>query len=457
MHPTTARSGESSQVAIVQDESTSALHNARTWSKPCPNGEIVSQPPDSADSVVPPRRRLRWLWYLLAIAGVVTLGATVLLAVLLGRLHNALPRPTGSMACGRTTFYWTDESRPESSANTAARRELRVDLWYPAETNQGTLAPYCEDFAQLRTSLGAERYVLGRVATHTLSDPAVKQDPPDRFPVGVFSPGNAMNAGWYTSLIEELVSHGYVVAAIDHPAESAAIAYPGGRVVVVKEPEQPFDPAKFEQSYRERVDGRAADMSFVLGRLAMLDRGELEDSRFVNRLDLESVGALGHSIGGVGAAKAAQLDPRFKAVVNLDGHFAGKPFIPNSDGGGPPSRFLELCDREVPPADDDLARWKTTRADYEAARQRVNESLRTESGTYRVSLAGANHQAFSDNSLWLPTGRDAHLRQTKVVRNFTRAYFDLTLADSPEMWRSLLESPPEGVSVEHFTSEAVTR
>ncbi len=361
------------------------------------------------------------------------------------------------MACGRTTFYWTDESRPESSSNTAARRELRVDLWYPAETNQGAAAPYCADFAQLRTSLGAERYVLGRVATHTFTDPAVKEEPPERFPVIVFSPGNAMNAGWYTSLIEELVSHGYLVAAIDHPLESAAIAYPDGRVLVVKEPEQPFDPAKFEQSYRERVDGRAADMSFVLDHLAVLDRGELEDLRFVNRLDLQRVGALGHSIGGVGAAKAAQLDPRFKAAVNLDGHFASKPFIPNSEGGGPPQRLLELCDAEPAPSDEELARRGTTRESYNEARQRVNDSLRTESGTYRVSLAGANHQAFSDNSLWLPTGRDAHLRQTKVVRDFTRGFFDLTLADAPETWRSLLESHPEGVSVEQFTSESATR
>lgn len=417
----------------------------------------MPQPSDSADFVPPTRRRLRWLWYLLAIAGVVTLGATVLLAVLLGRLRDALPRPTGSMACGRTTFYWTDESRPESRANTAARRELRVDLWYPAETNQGTLAPYCDDFAQLRTSLGAERYVLDRVVTHTLSDPAVKQEPPERFPVVVFSPGNAMNAGWYTSLIEELVSHGYVVAAIDHPLESAAIAYPDGRVVVVKEPEQPFDPAKFEASYRERVDGRAADMSLVLDRLAMLDRGELKESRFVDRLDLKRVGSLGHSIGGVGAAKAAQLDPRFKAAVNLDGHFASKPFIPNSDDNGPPQRFLELCDQEAPPSEEDLVRWGTTREAYNEARQRVNESLRTESGTYRVSLAGANHQAFSDNSLWLPTGRDSHLRQTQVVRDFNRGFFDMTLADSPELWRQLQESRPEGITIERFATDTPTR
>jgi hypothetical protein len=172
---------------------------------------------------------------------------------------------------------------------------------------------------------------------------------------------------------------------------------------------------------------------------------------------LRRAGALGHSIGGVGAAKAAQLDSRFKAAVNLDGHFAGKPFIPNSDGSGPPQRFLELCDVEAAPSDEQLARWGTTRESHNEARQRVNESLRTESGTYRVSLAGANHQAFSDNSLWLPSERDTHLRQTKFVRDFTRGFFDLTLADSPELWRRLQESSPEGVTIERFTNDSATR
>jgi dienelactone hydrolase len=47
-------------------------------------------------------------------------------------------------------------------------------------------------------------------------------------------------------------------------------------------------------------------------------RGSRAD-RFYRRLDLESVGALGWSLGGVLALQASRDEPRIKAAVNLDG------------------------------------------------------------------------------------------------------------------------------------------
>ena len=49
-----------------------------------------------------------------------------------------MPQPTGSYAVGRTIYEWSDSSRAERySDDPAAKRELQVWVWYPAEPASG--------------------------------------------------------------------------------------------------------------------------------------------------------------------------------------------------------------------------------------------------------------------------------------------------------------------------------
>jgi pimeloyl-ACP methyl ester carboxylesterase len=65
----------------------------------------------------------------------------------------------------------------------------------------------------------------------------------------------------------------------------------------------------------------AADNRFVLDRLAALDRDS--GSRFFRRLDLGTVGAFGHSMGGAAAMQFCKHDTRCRASVNIDGALWG--------------------------------------------------------------------------------------------------------------------------------------
>jgi hypothetical protein len=54
----------------------------------------------------------------------------------------------------------------------------------------------------------------------------------DPYPVVLYSPGGSSDAALGTGLVEDLVSHGYVVVAMDDTNESPEVEFPGGRLVV---------------------------------------------------------------------------------------------------------------------------------------------------------------------------------------------------------------------------------
>src|SRR5262249_10364709 len=149
----------------------------------------------------------------------------------------------------------------------------------------------------------------------------------------------------YTSLGEDLASHGYLIVAIDHPYDDLAVRVADGRVI--KQVEPPHEGAARLRFQRERVRVRAQDMQFVLDQLTQLNAGTI-DSPFRERLDLQHVGAFGHSVGGMTAGEACMKDTRFVAGANMDGAVRMMPLSPDDGGYGPKQPFLFLQKRLVP-------------------------------------------------------------------------------------------------------------
>jgi hypothetical protein len=76
-----------------------------------------------------------------------TLCLTALLAFLIGFCTSntaaqnvdqniKLPNPTDPYGVGRVSYDWIDEHRSDPS-NNSAKREIMVDIWYPADVSQG--------------------------------------------------------------------------------------------------------------------------------------------------------------------------------------------------------------------------------------------------------------------------------------------------------------------------------
>src|ERR1700761_5551771 len=145
----------------------------------------------------------------------------------------SLPEPTGPYPVGVTSLWLTDASRPDPWAAGGNTRELMVSLWYTAVRSDGPRARYmtpAESELQLasRGITGVPPEALSTTRTNAVSDAAPSGNPRS-LPLIVLSPGFTNSRSSLTALAEDLVSHGYVVAGIDHTYESYATAFPDGR------------------------------------------------------------------------------------------------------------------------------------------------------------------------------------------------------------------------------------
>ena len=82
---------------------------------------------------------------IVVLSGAAWLAASAALPILLPVF--GFPHPSGPYAIGTLTYHWVDETRPDVySANPNDRRELMVQIWYPASVDPSAPnAPWVQD------------------------------------------------------------------------------------------------------------------------------------------------------------------------------------------------------------------------------------------------------------------------------------------------------------------------
>lgn len=359
---------------------------------------------------------------------------------------GTLLTPTGPYGIGRMIFHWQDASRPEVlSADKKDRRELGVWIWYPAMPNAGKqTAPYIDQLDALAESLSSDEASLARaIHTHAIAN-VPPSTAPVSFPVLIFSPGSGAIPALYTSFCEDLASHGYFVAALDHPYDDAAVRLSDGRVI--KQAEEPSGGEQMLRYQRERVQVRLEDVKFVIDQITRMQHGQL-DSPFRGRLDLTSMGVFGHSRGGMTAAEACMKDQRVKACANLDGVVNAMPAYDDA-GHGPvqPFLFVEKPLRAMKGEKPEDAKRRVA-----FLRQRGNKMLAgVQSGrSYRVTVDGATHATFSDEEIISDVNASRSRQLLGLARVYVLEFFDQILAGKESL---LLNSPPadSAIHIEGF-------
>jgi len=298
-----------------------------------------------------------------------------------------------------------------------------VSLWYPAALSDGRRARYmtpAESELQLtsRGITGVPPDALSTVRTNAAVDatPAGHQR---ALPLVVLSPGFTNSRSALTALAEDLASHGYVVAGIDHTYESFATAFPDGRVTTCLARQAPRS-GRGEQV----VAGRAADVSFVLGELT----GAHPAWPGAALIDPSRMAMAGHSVGGAAAIPAMLADSRIRAGIDMD----GTTHAPIPDHGlSRPFLFLGKQSNYTPGSGGSVTTWE--------------RDWKLLTGWKRwLLVAGAIHASFTDlallaDQIGIDTGAALPgARSLDITRAYVRAFFDQHLRSKPQ---ALLDQP----------------
>ena len=347
------------------------------------------------------------------------------------------PALTGPYPVGTLTLTLTDESRRELySGDPQDPRRFLVQLWYPAQApTEEETAPWLEQVEQVAPAIA--RWVdlpgffldhLRYARSHAYPNVPIS-DAETSYPVLLFSHGWGGFRAQSTFLMQELASHGYVVAALEHPYGSLLTVFPDGTVVPNNRGALPIGapPDEFEAAAIQLVDQWAGDLGYALQVLAGLNADDPVYS-FTRRLDLEKVGVLGHSTGGGATVEFCGRDPRCKAGLGLDAYLT--PVSPAVRQAGVKQPLLFLMSEY----------WQSE----ENATLLTDILERSPRATW-LTLLGSDHYDFTDLPMLSPLAAQMGLkgpldgqRTLRVINDVALAFFNQYLKGEPS---PLLDSP----------------
>jgi predicted dienelactone hydrolase len=354
------------------------------------------------------------------------------------------PQPTGPCAIGTLTCHWVDADRREVfTSGPDDRRELVVQLWYPAKPDPsapralyvqdaGAIAPVAR-LLQLPESTFAQWTSL----TTNAIEAAPLADDQSSYPVVIFLEGIKFGYRQHNTFqVEELVSHGYIVAAIDQPYVAATVLFPDGRRAAYDSRWNPPHSAFMDA----HIPYLAHDASFTLDQLVVLNRAD-PAGILTGRLDLQRAGLIGMSLGAVVGGEACGLEPRLRAGLLMD---AFMPAEVVQAGLRQPTMWITR--------DADTMRLERRRTGG-WSEQDIHETLTTmravyerlPGGGYYVQVPGMSHADMTDVPALSPLASELGFsgpigvqRAHQIVNAYSLAFFDRHLKGRPA---ALLDGP----------------
>jgi hypothetical protein len=385
------------------------------------------------------RRIFVWLAKAMAAVAVIALASVAILLLVMWQEHRTgitLPVPTGHFAVGRTTFTWMSEAETDDLAP-GTKRQVLAWVWYPA-TRSAADGPTEYLPAPWRAALEGRQGTFMRtffkrdsslVRAHSLSNAAVSPEK-HSYPVVVLRAGGSALTTDFTTLAEDLASHGYFVVGFDAPYRSFVVVLPDGRVVT-RSPAYNVENAN--GNLADPVIGKllamwTSDTAFVVSQLQRLN--DDTSGGFDGRMDLQRLGMFGHSFGGATALQFCHVDSRCKAALDLDGIPFGSVV---GDGLTKPGMFL-LSDHSREMADPSS---RQVLAEIQSIYDRLPR------GRLYLTIRTANHFSFSDQILLNSRaamsllrvagigGLDAR-RGLAISADYVHTFFDVYLNGAPD-------------------------
>jgi Chlorophyllase enzyme len=298
----------------------------------------------------------------------------------------ALPAPSGEYNIGTRIFFVTDSSRFDSVLNKRGR-DLIFQIWYPSLSKQKSTLSYIP--GDLIKAMQKDEYnnidsisllKWGNLKTHASVN--IPNNVSKKFPILFFLHGFGVSRYSYITIIEDLVSHGFVVVSIDSP-HSGLMVLPNGEIINTLYDGKPV----------VKCESMAKDVSFVYDWIK-----NSKDERLIKLIpviDFSKAGVVGHSLGGAAALETCRIDNRFSACIDLD----GDPFGKVEDVGLSKPTLILLnaplysADRFKEPGSKE--KWDSMGNERKKMWQDI--FIKNENNpAYAIRILGTNHFSFTD-------------------------------------------------------------
>jgi len=252
-------------------------------------------------------------------------------------LITGFPKPRGPFAVGTLSRILTDSSR-SNRYGLRTNSSFLSTFWYPAEPPGAGSSPGVYTDQAVAEDRNFYNYwgwslqwtsAAPRLVAHSLPE-APSASGTNRFPVILHSHGWSCDRRLNSQNAEELASHGYIVAAVDHE-DCHATVYPDARGARYVPPGSRADESNLGPS-------RLKDVQCLLDALGTMNNS---DPLLAGRMDLERIGIMGFSAGGAVAVETCRTNSQVKCAALLDAYI-NFTFLPALNTQGLQKPFLAM-------------------------------------------------------------------------------------------------------------------
>ena len=239
---------------------------------------------------------------------------------------------TGPYSIGTKRFQLIDSLRTnwylDGYENTY--RNLMIQIWYPAEIQKhNKKSAYIDNKSALTYTIKNQGYNVPKILTNQISNikcnswDSAKPVSNEKFPLIIFSHGHGGLRTQNTNQVEELVSHGYIVIAVDHTYDAGFVEFLDGSTffsLTARSNDDPIieTPEQFYTRFGYRVD----DIDFIINIAKNFSK---YDNDIFNLIDIDNIGIFGHSFGGLTSFYSGLYNNSIKSCYALDGWFEPLP------------------------------------------------------------------------------------------------------------------------------------
>ena len=238
---------------------------------------------------------------------------------------------TGIYKVGTKRMVLVDTTRENwYNGDYGPNRKLMTQVWYPANIYKSDKkSNYIDNKKALTYTINLQGYdvpdilsdQVGFISCNSWEDAQPLHG--SKFPVLIFSHGHGGLRTQNTNQVEELVSHGYIVIAVDHTFDSGFVEFPNGDVIYSLTSRPNDDPiVETPEQFYTRFGYRVDDINFLIKQIDNFNDVDIDLNAI---MDKNNIGIFGHSFGGLTAFYTTYFNDQIKSCFALDGWFEPLP------------------------------------------------------------------------------------------------------------------------------------